>query len=430
MRYLGGFFKYSWEITSGYTEAMSTRGRPSELVWYCATASLLLAVVCAVEVRLRRWQGILPATVIALALFLGFKHAFVRQDRGHVWPEMVSLTSLVLLLSPFAWLRLKQGRQKWLVVAACIVAFLNCADWPGLPEAKREMGPSILGYLGRAPRLAVESLSGFVQIVLHPSDIDRVHAASMAQIRGEWPLPAMAGTVDMYPPNQAVIFAYGLSYRPRPVFQSCSAYTAALENLNRRYVAGPGSPENILFGIAPIDWRFPALEDGLSWPELLTRYAPAGSTPQFLILKKRRVPLEYALEPLSEYQVGWDQTVTLQLPSDDPIWAEIDVRPTLEGRLMTIVYKPDLMVLALQTKDGHIHVCHLIPGMARCGFLLSPVIRTRQQFGLLYSDAGLGQFQGQTVAKIMLIGVGKHRHPQGYEDQFTLRLYRLKYPRQ
>jgi len=68
--------------------------------------------------------------------------------------------------------------------------------------------------------------------------------------------------------------------------------------------------------------------------------------------------------------------------------------------------------------------------MARCGFLLSPVIRTRQQFGLLYSDAGLGQFQGQTVAKIMLIGVGKHRHPQGYEDQFTLRLYRLKYPRQ
>jgi hypothetical protein len=240
----------------------------------------------------------------------------------------------------------------------------------------------------------------------------------------------------MYADGQAVIFAHGLPYRPRPVFQSYSAYTPQLEELNRRHVAGPNNPDYILFDVAHIDNRFPALEDGRSWPELLTRYEPAFSAftsrlSQYLILKKRPAPLEYSLEPISEHQVQWGRTVTLESLSDEPIWAEIDVRPNLPGRLMNLLYKPGLIRLVVRTGDGRLCTYRLIPGMARSGFLLSPVIRTRQEFNLLFSDAGLKQLRSQAAADMTLSGSAAlaYTRPQGYQDQFTLRLFRLKYQR-
>ena len=138
----------------------------------------------------------------------------------------------------------------------------------------------------------------------------------------------MAGTVDLYPTDAAILVAHDVAYRPRPVFQSYVACSATLAAMNADYLRSPRAPDNILFDIQPLSWwsvwhdrgRFPTLDDGLSWPELLTRYDIAAASPQggkcsYLWLKRCREPRQYALVPLQQRTIAFEETLPF-LPSE------------------------------------------------------------------------------------------------------------------
>src|SRR5262249_9336523 len=72
-------------------------------------------------------------------------------------------------------------------------------------------------------------------------------------------LPELTGTVDSYSFNQSAVLVHGWNYRPRPIFQSYTAYTETLAKLNAEFLKGDKAPDYILFEIAPIDGRFPAM---------------------------------------------------------------------------------------------------------------------------------------------------------------------------
>jgi hypothetical protein len=431
---LGEFFKRSCDIAAGYTEAVFVRGRSGEIAWFGAAACLLLAVSAALEMKIRRRPEWLLTGTLAVILFLDFKHGYVRHDDPHAWCAMVSLTSLILLLAPFAWRQLKASRLKWLVVAAGVVgatAFINHADMPGFPEEPAAKVKAVLAYLGKSPCVAAESAAGLVRAAIHPGEVARVHEAGMARIRAAYPLPRLTGTVDMFAPDQAAIYANGLEYRPRPGFQSYAAFTPQIAELDRRALTGPDSPDNIIFGIEDFDARLPSLEDGPSWPELLTRYDLTFASPQFLVLKKSPAPRRYILEYLGETDCRWDQVLaTRDIRPDEALWAEVVMRPTMMGRIRQLFYKPDDVGMRLMTTDHRESTTYrMIPGMARAGFLLSPLVTTNQDFARLYSDAGIKQLEGRAVAGMLFQAFEHPKAPFGYEKEFTIRLYKLKYDR-
>ena len=56
------------------------------------------------------------------------------------------------------------------------------------------------------------------------------------------------------------------------MIQSYAAFTPELADLNAAYLRSSHAPDNVFFECAPIDDHYPSLDDGLSWPVLLTRY--------------------------------------------------------------------------------------------------------------------------------------------------------------
>src|SRR5207244_12767837 len=97
-------------------------------------------------------------------------------------------------------------------------------------------------------------------------------------IRAQLPLPFVEGSVDMYEYELSTIFAHGLRWAPRPVFQSYSAYGSRLDELNVAHLKGRNAPQHVFLEVQPIDARLPALEDAGSWPLLLNRYRVVGRT--------------------------------------------------------------------------------------------------------------------------------------------------------
>jgi hypothetical protein len=171
--------------------------------------------------------------------------------------------------------------------------------------------------------------------------------------------------------------------------QSYSAYTLGLAALNERHLQSKDSPDNILFRIEPIDGRLPALEDGLSWPALANNYAVTEVQNNFAYLRKRASPHEdFSVTELSIELHSLDEEVYLP-KAREPLFAEIDITPTLVGRFISLLFKPPQLSIELHLDNGTIRNYRLISSISRAGFVISPLIENTKEFVFLTeSDSG------------------------------------------
>jgi hypothetical protein len=140
-----------------------------------------------------------------------------------------------------------------------------------------------------------------------------------------------------------------------------------------------------LFDVWTIDGRFAPQDDSLSWPELLTRYDIMGMAGRYILMDKSVAPRKYELTPISEKVVRFDEGIEVPSMSGGPIWVTIDVRRSLWGNVVAMLYRPPGVSLTLFTRSGRAYGGRLVPGEARAGFLLSPVVENRQSFFALAS---------------------------------------------
>jgi hypothetical protein len=253
---LPAFFAGELQLALG-ADAMSWPG-PLYIVIELAGACFVFLALLAWGARRAAWQGssILVAGM-ALLLYVAFKAGLVRAD-GH---EIITVWALALMfLVLAAWLR---GAGAFAATAAA--ALLLCG-----PAAPHGLQPE-LAALGYGPGVEWQ---GALRLLTGPGVFNDILAASEARVP---PLPWQpAGTADMYGSALSRLLVSGLAWSPRPVLESYSAYTPALARLDADHLTGAAAPDNVFFRPDPIDYRLPALEDGLSWPALLSLYMPAG----------------------------------------------------------------------------------------------------------------------------------------------------------
>jgi hypothetical protein len=425
---LGPFLQNSWRVTSGYTEAMSQVGEMEvqQVTCFLLAALLLIASIGRLAWQRHRYFGLFPITALGAVMVLSFKQSYVRCDDIHT-PKAI-LIILVIALAGLA------------------------VTWPAVPEKKSWAGAAglfplfaVLFFSGTAPVDQYPNNGPLVQLVrtfdrknllasakwlFDPDSLRKEHQAYLMQIRNAFPVPPLAGDVDIYPWNQAALLAHGLAYRPRPVFQSYVAYTPELAELNAAFLRSDQAASNILFEIRAIDSRFPSLNDGRSWPELLTRYDVTDAGGTFVHLQRSATPREYHLTPFKNLLVQFGETVQLPATNHGLLWAEWDIHPTGSGALVSLLYKPPALQLAVSLRDGRQPVFRLVPGMARGGFLLSPLIDNNGALVSLVATEGGRNLADEEVIALTISATTRSGTTRCYQSPMRLRLYHLDYPRQ
>jgi hypothetical protein len=414
------FFSNSWRMTSGYTEAMM-QTRANE-IWdvgcFVAAATLLCALIGVAAWARHRYFGIIPMAGFCFILFAAFKYGYVRHD-GH---EVTALSQLLLMslvcLSLFWTMARKNGALALMANFLPVVGiFFFASATFGRYSQTRLAATFALTFGSRDFFAPMELFRG-------EKDLVEAHQKFLRDFRNEFPLSPIKGSVDVYPWNQATVLAHGLDYRPRPVIQSYSAQTPELAKLNAAFLRGDRAPENIFFEVKPIDHRFPSLDDGLSWPELLTRYEVMERAGNFVRLQCRAKPSRYKMIPLGES--SFEFGTTLNLPSTDagPIWAEIDIIKSLTGKIASVLFKPPALWMTTTLKDGRNRPFRIVPAMARGGFLISPLVESTKSFTLLSATNSATAMADFEVASISLFAVTRSA-TRYYQSPIRLRLYRL-----
>lgn len=366
---LPDFFVSGLQLAAGYAPAMGAAPTSVIAMLGAATlgvlAALLVTSLLPGSSRLERLPG---AVVVAAGCFLVWKEGFVRPDPGPGMSHVVVFAVFAFLMAGGlpGLLQLAPAEQRrWLPLTATALVLAWALAWPfgehwratvcGLPARLDDTCTVIATPKSFRARLEQEL----------QSRAEAVQLPHLQQIVGRASIGSMLW-------DQDVVLLNGLNFHPHPVFQDYSAYTPGLQTRNATFFASAQAPEFLLWRHATIDGRFPTLDEGPALLELLAAYAPLAIENGFVLWRRHPKPAAaYAVRPLQEISVPLDEWFRLP-PS--PLWMQLEVTETWWGRLAGFLVRPQQTFLEVQLEDGSLFNFRLVPGNARAGFLMNPML--------------------------------------------------------
>ena len=374
LRDLPDFIKFSFETSSGYSAAMNLQGDAAELLLFIVL-STMFTITVGFEIIIQRaktFSVALWSVVIASFAFITFKAGFVRPV-GHTTISWSGLAIVAVAAASVA-------RSK---ISATLLAGISILSAGAVLTNGLTNTPSLTVVRNHAQNIR----QGFIEvaeIITTPSTwVARQHKAmeqAMANVRAKKSLPDFSGSVDILPSMQSAVIAAGLDYRPRFTIQDYTSYTGALIEKNRESWFGSSAPDHILFGLMPIDNRYPALSEGPLWPELLRFYAPVKKADDLIVLDKRPTPLPEIVGAPEGRNASLGERIVLPA---GVLFVSIDIRFNWLGRLLTFVFRSPTVSLRLEYADGRETLYRLIPEITKSGFVISPTIVTADEYAAL-----------------------------------------------
>lgn len=417
------FLKNSWTVANGYTDAMS-QGDLLALnpVIYLVIGGGFWVLGIVLLMPPRRASPVFFGLGLGGMLFLSFKQGYVRGDNGHE-----TAAAITLLLIGMAFLAVAARRKQVMIILTLVLvlaATFFASFGARYANPANDFIPQLV--LTFSPYNLFSPVDG-----LTTKRLEQVYEKELLRMGGITVLPPIRGGADLYSFSQNVLFANGMDYRPRPVIQSYSAYTPDLARMNAGWLRTDQAAPDLFFAIQVIDARFASQDDGLSWPELLTRYDIKGTDKLgiYLCMSRSRVPREYRLHPLQETNVTLGKPFALPAATNGPVWAEMEIEKTLAGNLLSFLYKPTALMTAAKLADGTEPVCRLVPGIDRAGFLLSPYVADNASF-LALAKADQAVLSGKALRSMTIFESGETGLPPCYQPQIKIRFYRLDFPAQ
>jgi hypothetical protein len=388
--HLPQFLRGSIELISGYAGAMSLAGNGLELAAFPLVSALVFAsVLWSERARFRRqdqrWDAVLLAAVVGLLWFVAFKRGFVRHDI-HSVSAWQTLAIVGAAYAAMRWADPSSRRVRWSLVGLSMAA--SAVSIFALEQDVRiaSVGRNASQALIRQPILALkEAMEAVVDPVEWRRSLLERRMQAFSEIRAAGPLPSVQGSVDVIPNVQSTVLAHGMEYRPRPVFQDYAAYTPRLIEVNRAHYRSAQAAEYVLFGPEAIDNRYPMLDQSTTVNELLTLYDPMELEHDLLVLKRRAEPLPAVMVNTRESTPTLGEWVSLET-INGLVMLSVTPSPNLLSRLTAFFFRPPVLALSVRLADGSEHKFRLIEGIARSGFLLSPLVESPLAFAAAATD--------------------------------------------
>ena len=194
-------------------------------------------------------------------------------------------------------------------------------------------------------------------------------------------------TVDIYPWNAQLLFENKLNFLPRPVFQSYTAYTVYLEEMNfNHYNSCAKAPEFVIYEYLAIDERYPLFDEPKVNLCLIKNYSPVElfdfQNRKFILLQKRKDFRPIKLEKSKEYAMMVDSPLA---PMKD-VYYEVGVCNSLLGKAVSIVDHAPTISLEIKTETSNLYRTGkklLESGL----FLEQKINKTEDFYSLFFSDS-------------------------------------------
>lgn len=399
-------FRALMPIISGYAGAMAFSNDGKQVLFFVASATLLLAASL-VDKRAPKWPRLCVFAIYGAFCFVALKAGFVRHDSHAL------ICGVAVLLAAVVFVGTAQSRLTPFVLVAAL------ATWLYIDRAHMHSSATSVG--ARVVATYSSAWTGLSRRITEPS-LEQQYEGVLALVRNGSGIPQLEGSTDAYSFQQTRLIASGNRWNPRPILQSYSVYTDYLDASNREHLLGSSAPDNVIFRVEPIDLRLPSLEDGASWPILLTRYQPVSFIQETLLLRRRVAAetMEMTTVESSMHRLGR----AVRVPDVDGfVFVNIDLQPSLLGRIVGLLYKPTTLYIKVTLATGQSRVYRYIAAMGRMGILISPLVESTLDFASMYG--GIDYLDWKRV-RSFVIGTEGSKRTWTREFRVTFKTMKMK----
>lgn len=363
------YFINSWYITRGYDETMGLPP-PAPALAKALMVVLLFSICLGWRLAWCRREPRAVAMILLLAVlgFVMWKHGFLRAD-GHMGGFFTGMLLLACLVPALLAGAGRFPAVQWGLLAS--VAFFSI--W-GLDDA-------LTITRSNAWAIFTEKLTGHVDHVRHWQSFRTDYDTELSRLLTEFPLKrtrAKVGreSIDVLGHDVGIICLHDFNYRPRPVFQSYSAYTPELAQLNRDFLLSDKAPAFFLQKVQSIDERPLTLDDAWVLRLLSTRYEFVFAENGYLLWQRRQASYDPPVNPppllAGSHALG--EPLPIENFAGQPLWLAIDLPLSLAGQWRSAIFQPPLVYLRLTDQAGVITDYRLPLPQARGGFIVNPRI--------------------------------------------------------
>lgn len=315
-----------FEMVKGYNDVMYLTNQIPNSKWVAILSVLGLMVVLGMNrfylIKKNLLRFLTSFFIFGLSIFVIFKQAFVRADTNHINDFYLSLPILVLcnldLYHSFS-----NKINKFLLVASVILPLLFI-------NLSAENNIHFVSKLSKK-----NYISGF----------SNFNNNSGLHIReGNFPLPENVlkkigkNSVDIYPWNSQLVLENNLNYTQRPVFQSFTAYTPWLENLNFNFYNNDSTaPEFVIYEIGAIDNRYAFFDEPKVNLAFVKNYNIVDEfiydDRKLVLLQKKKDFKTIQLVKIKEYAMYVEDPI---LPKDS-IYYQVVLYHNLKGKITSML---------------------------------------------------------------------------------------------
>ncbi len=405
------WLRISWEITWGYTAAMSLPSRlPLRLLGQICLAVYVILMVLLFQKRsgLQR-----VALLFSMPIMLAYKHAFIREITHFLnfYPLILALIALLILFSE----TLREVRLFGLCGFFIFAIAITSIDMVKHLDASRVI-QGITGVTGvkniyslttlptTRAEMAVEGQASLAGDRLPESWVQRIHADR--------------ASVDAVPYETSIMPANDLPWQPNPIIQTYQAYTPYLDQRCYRHFMSSRAPGYLVLHFSTIDMRHPLLEGPATIRAILDHYALADyrQKPDRILLERTASAKNSTLDEVARMACQMGEWVTVP-PSDGRLYAGIDMPLTFSGQMSRAFLTIPPVTIEVGYADGRSIPYRLIVDSAVDGLLLNELPSTVESAAALFNGRPY-----EKVTKFRIGGTGS----LSYDIHYTVRWLREK----
>jgi hypothetical protein len=326
---LPGYFYYGFELSSGYTEALMKSGLYYELNYgLFAFIVLLFTGISSLFFFIKKdfYSALILFFTLPL-LFMAFKEGFVRADggdNGHFIHYFLQLFPILLFLLIFMVekpsFRYKTAEQLLLI---CILSIATAVIIRHYQKGEVKKYPLAKLYFKKNHVLETKKL------------IQEAYPA----LPEEFLQQAKNKTVDIFPWDISLLYAYDLDWIPRPVMQS-SAYTPVLDRLNASHFEKNNAPDNIIYTYQSLDNHYLLFDDPAVFRTLLKNYKTQSQNDDYLILQRRQEKTNSDSIPVGGGSCPIGTLIDVPQRPGQHVYCNIDISIHFGGKLISLLYRP------------------------------------------------------------------------------------------
>lgn len=397
---LPSFWIGSWEISSGYSAAMSLAIQWKAVLGVAIVA--LAGVGAPIVLRSwRQWRVSSQELSIALSLpwlFVSWKDGLVRIVGGELTNEralallaaVMGVAWLVALMSPNLRSRFAFGPT-----ATCCL----CAGVVVLVFSPAEYQSWILTPITHQPASPSASAAG----------ADYIPASVVAGLRGQ--------TVNALPWDISLVVDNHLNWDPLPEAQTYSAYTPYLDHLDAAQLASPRGASRLVISLLDIDGRYLLWDPPDVWNTVISRYSCVSVTGLSVVAARGnpRIGPDQELASRSASLGRWLPVPSTNLPYE---FADVHIGTSLDGKVLAFLLRQTPIYAMLRLSNGAVvGPERFVAATAGDGLYLSHFVATPEQLCGVLSGKSSSSASIPSIVALKFITP----HPSQWAKSITVR---------